>query len=664
MVVGISIGLYGGGTACRAALRRFPDLIETKMSVPDQSGVITDTISLTATLTTLADDPVADAEVAFGVDGTAVGSDTTDATGLATVSYTIPSGPPGDVSIDASFAGDATYAASSGSGTLTRQQVDTKLYVPNRTGEVNGSVVLRGYLLRLDNTPVPGRSLTFKVNDVVVGSAVTDANGRAESIYSPIPPGPGSRTIRVEWAGDDGYRASFGTGTLYVDKNAVYIVVMPRTTRPGDIFRPRALMRRLPDYTPLAGKTLTFKVDGTSIGTAVTGTDGIAMPSFGQTTAWTAGSHTCSAEFAGDDLLVPGSGSAPFNVLPGISFANPVLYSVPTPQQMAAAHLDGDDFLDLIVPSMDGNVYILWGRGDGTFDSAVPYPAGQGGHDVIAVDLDGDGRLDIVVCEKEAEQRIAVLKNYGGRTFSAATFYVLGRATYGVSAGDIDGDGAPDLAVTCQWDNKTAILRNNGDGTFGAPTYLPSFIFYPWYPLLTDFNGDGYMDVVLSGYDNRIQLYAGNGSGGFTDLGHISVGNYPMWIARYDMDGDGLPDLVFSNYWSDAVSILFATRKRGFRLSPLFPAGPRPYTLHCADVDRDGRMDVLVGNGETYGRTFGFTVLRNLGGGILSAPFRFDGAGADAKGTAVGDFNRDGRADMATSSNDANAVGVSLNTTP
>ncbi|MBM3495153.1 MAG: hypothetical protein FJX72_12660 [Armatimonadetes bacterium] len=650
------------GDRTAAALRLSPDLIETKITVPNVSGVITDTISLTATLTTLSDDPIADAEVAFSVDGTAIGTDATDGTGLATVPYAIPDGPTGDVPIGASFAGNEPYAACNGSGTLTRQQVDTKVYVPDRTGEVLGSVVLRGYLYRLDNTPVVGKTLPFKVNDLVAGTAVTSATGRAEFTFSPIPPGPATRTVRVEWAGDDGYRASFGIGTLYVDKNAVYIVVMPRTTRPGDIFKPRALMRRLPDYTPLSGKTLTFKVDGTSIGTAVTGTDGMAMVTYRQTTAWTAGGHTCSAEFAGDDLLVAGSGSAPFTVLAGISFAAPVLYGVPRPQMMTTTHLDGDGFLDFVAPSMDGNLYILWGRGDGTFDPAVGHAIGPGGRAVHTADLNGDGRPDIIVSQ-DPDRRIAVVFNYGGRSFSAPTYYVLGSDPNGIPSADFNGDGLLDLAVAIQYDNRTAVLLNMGGGVLGPPTLL-SHPNLPWYPFATDWNRDGFIDLAVSSYYNQIEFYVGDGMGGFTTVGHVVVGGHPMRIVQTDMDGDGRQDLVVNYRTGGSVGIVFSRRKGTWQVSPAFAAGTYPYTLHAADVDGDGRPDVMVSNGATYGTVTYVTILRNLGGGVLSAPFSFPGAGRDPKGAAYGDFNRDGKPDIATSSDADNAVGISLNTTP
>ncbi|MBM3494590.1 MAG: hypothetical protein FJX72_09785, partial [Armatimonadetes bacterium] len=597
----------------------------TQLDVSDVTGAITDTVTLSATLTTLTGDPVADVQIAFTVDGAGAGSATTNTSGVATTPYVIPAGPTGDVPIDASFAGNETYAASSGSGALTRQQADTKVYVPDRTGEVLGSVLLRGYLYRLDNTPVPGKLLVFNVDGTEVGSVVTTGTGKAETTYGPIPPGPASRALRVDWAGDDGYLASSGTGALSVTKPGVHVFVVAKTTVPGDIFRPRALLRRLPDHVPQQGRAITFKVDGTSIGTAQTNSSGIALGSHGQTTMWAMGSHACDAEFAGDDYLSPGTGATTFNVLAGISFGAPLLYSVPQAQQMAAADFDGDSHLDIAVGSLDGNLYVLWGNGDGTFGGPSAYPIGRGGHDVIAVDVNGDLRLDIVECQDQ-DGRIAVVPNLGGRAFGAPTYYAVGPKPYGVATGDFDRDGDPDLAVSLNGNQSLAVIRNNGDGTFGAATNYGAGQF-PALVLCADINRDGYLDLaVTTMYDDYINLFRGNGNGGFAHFRSIRPGSYPNGMAWGDLDGDGMGDLAVVNQYSHTVNVLFTGRNRSYALSDQFASGGYPYRTRYAHIDADGRPDLVVSNGD-----ISFTVLRNIGGRTLSGPFTFAAAGSHGR---------------------------------
>ncbi|NLI00871.1 MAG: Ig-like domain repeat protein [Chthonomonadales bacterium] len=135
----------------------------TALAVPAVVGTVGTTVDLSATLTVVgAGLPLAGKTVEIKVDGTSVGTDDTDASGVATVAYLIPDGTAvGDHAIGAEFAGDANYEAGSGSGTLN-VDVNTTIVADDQSGMMGQTVVLSATLTRSDNSdPVAGKTVDF-----------------------------------------------------------------------------------------------------------------------------------------------------------------------------------------------------------------------------------------------------------------------------------------------------------------------------------------------------------------------------------------------------------------------------------------------------------------------------------------------------------------------
>jgi len=149
---------------------------------------------------------------------------------------------------------------------------------------------------------------------------------------------------------------------------------------------------------------------------------------------------------------------------------------------------------------------VLLNNGDGTFQAAVNYGAGDGASSVFAVDLDGDGDNDLAVANWYSDN-VSVLLNNGDGTFQAAVNYGAGDNPYSVFAVDLDGDGDNDLAVANRGSNNVSVLLNNGDGTFQA----------------------------------AVNYGAGDGASS---------------VFAVDLDGDGDNDLAVPNPGSDNVSVL------------------------------------------------------------------------------------------------------------
>ena len=291
---------------------------ETSVYVPDRTGTITDAVVLKGYLYRASDKAyVAAKGLSFSVAGTAVGSATTDAGGQAQLTWTITAG---DASrtIQADFAGDAGYLASTGYGMLSAQTTHTKVYVVDRLNvKVKTYTVLKAYLYTTANAIIPGKTLTMSVDGSALGSQATNSSGYISFGYTvPEGSGAGNRVIGASWVGNAGYTASSNTGKLGVVQGNLYIWPYVRSAGRGRTLPLKAYVRSLPDYVIQPGKSIAFSVNGTGVGSADVAADGWA--SVGWFVPWSEplGSHTATAAFAGDSWYAAVSANTTFNVVP------------------------------------------------------------------------------------------------------------------------------------------------------------------------------------------------------------------------------------------------------------------------------------------------------------------------------------------------------------
>jgi hypothetical protein len=308
-----------------------------------------------------------------------------------------------------------------------------------------------------------------------------------------------------------------------------------------------------------------------------------------------------------------------------------------------AGDFNNDGKLDLFLPALADQAIVLLGNGNGTFqpriDSSsfsVPgtYPRGW-----AVGDFNRDGKLDAVATlpsDTSDSGGYIVLLGNGNGTFQAGLVgpMVLGYSRW-VTAGDFNGDGILDLAtadgqqVNGQTGNaEMTILLGNGDGTFrlgghyASPGLPSSDTLNPEDVVAADLNNDGKLDVIVSDYDDNINVFLGNGDGTFQPAMGISPGQYPRDVAIADLNGDGKADLVVTNVGIGQGGAEFTQE------------GYQP-----------GSVAVLYGNGDG---TF-----QNP---IQYSPFAYPGW------TAIGDFNGDGSPDVATTQVfNGHSVGVMLN---
>ncbi len=226
-------------------------------------------------------------------------------------------------------------------------------------------------------------------------------------------------------------------------------------------------------------------------------------------------------------------------------------------QEVAVADLNGDRIPDLVGTSLGfagnpGNIFILLGKGNRTFAKAVNI--GSGGHSPngIAVgDLNHDGIPDLVVANSLSNAEygnVAVLLGKGDGTFEKPVRYQAGVSPWQVVLGDFNGDGKLDLAVLpIGGEDKIYVLLGKGDGTFGEAKAYRSGMF-PESIAVADFNGDGILDLAIANSTNpkpcHVSILLGNGDGTFQPPIAFPVGISPASLITADFNHDGKPDLA------------------------------------------------------------------------------------------------------------------------
>lgn len=324
------------------------------------------------------------------------------------------------------------------------------------------------------------------------------------------------------------------------------------------------------------------------------------------------------------------------------SFGPVVEYPVPdAAQAVAAGDFNGDGRLDIVVTHNDPNISLslLAGNGDGTFTAPVSFPntSGFDSPDVVAADVNNDGRLDLVIAHNAAcftapcviAETISVMLGNGNGTFQPSREIVVGRGTGPIAVGDFNRDGFKDLAIA-GGNAQVFRLFGVGDGTFiqqPTLTLLADTGFVIGTDIdVADFNRDGIEDLVVAIATNgsRTAVLIGNGDGTFrTPLILTDPNlNIPQYQAVADYNGDGFLDLALSmgNGLQGLMNIRNGNGDGTFQ-APVAFALPGPLSsaggahIVAADLNGDGKPDVVLGQAGAFP---GLLVLINSTG--LPAP--------------------------------------------
>jgi hypothetical protein len=341
-----------------------------------------------------------------------------------------------------------------------------------------------------------------------------------------------------------------------------------------------------------------------------------------------------------------------------------------TPDSVAVADLNGDGKLDLVIANAGSNtVSVLLGNGAGGFGPAISFNVGTGAASVTVGDLDGDGKLDLVVANT-GSNTVSVLLGNGAGGFGAASNFATGAAPNSVAIGDLNGDGKPDLVVgTSEPDavfgKDISVLLGTGNGSFGAATNTRAGSS-PRAATIADLNDDGKLDVIVgSTLAGSIVILSGDGAGGFNSTRQIGVGlEKAVALAVGDLNGDGSADIVVagdpSGNGGGVVHVLLGDGAGGFGPVTFYSLSvSSPNSVAIGDLNGDGKVDLAVGDAG------GNVVLLNGNGdGTFQSATKFV-TGSGTNSVVTGDFNGDGKLDLAVAAGTASGTAaVYLNSGP
>ena len=437
--------------------------------------------------------------------------------------------------------------------------------------------------------------------------------------------------------------------------------------------------------------------------------DGTFQPQVASSAEGFAGSGPYSivvGDFTGDgreDLAVAnyfGDSVSVFLGNGGGTFQPPVDYAVGFgPNVVVAADFNDDGRLDLAAAGQSGasdnfagEVAVLLGNGDGTFQPQVTYPvvpapaptneAYLAPSAVVAGDFTGDGRIDLAVVwligsSNSEWAEVSVLLGNGDGTFQPRVIYPVGPPPVpdnggyvdpsAIVAGDFTADGRLDLAVAISsYNNDTpqgevSVLLGNGDGTFEPAVQHPAGLSYNLGGMVAgDFTGDGRIDLAVAGqggasdnYPGEVAVLLGDGDGTFQPAVLYPVGFDPNSIVAVDVAGDGPPDLAVlgANYdaatQTDAgeLTVLLGNGDGTFQPGATYPVGSNPGAIVAGDFTGDGNLDLAFGSESSTGTNLRtVSVLRGNGDGTFSATGQADIT--PMANPLVADVNGDGTNDI------------------
>src|ERR1035437_1946260 len=266
-------------------------------------------------------------------------------------------------------------------------------------------------------------------------------------------------------------------------------------------------------------------------------------------------------------------------------------------------------------------------------------------------------------------------------SFATQQTFAVGRDPWSVTTADVNGDGLPDLIVANAAGSTVSVLLNTTAPGATTPSFATQQTFatgsYPQSVTVADVNGDGLPDLIVANLvSNTVSVLLNTTAPGattpsFATQQTFAVGNSPISVTVADVNGDGLPDLIVGNAGSNTVSVLLNTTPapattfdgNSFAAQQTFATGSDPCSATVADVNGDGKPDLIVAN---YNSATVSVLLNTTAPGATTPSFATQqtfAVGSGPESVTVADVNGDGKPDLIVANRGSATVSVLLNTT-
>jgi len=330
----------------------------------------------------------------------------------------------------------------------------------------------------------------------------------------------------------------------------------------------------------------------------------VCEPAFREPVAYPTGVNPCALTI-GDidldghlDLVVANCSSLNASILFGVgdgSFESPQNLNLGvTPGDVAVGDIDEDGHPDVVICARNySHLLICWGEGNRAFTLPTTLASPPSPSRLRVADLDGDSHLDLIM--NGDLEGVAVIWGDASRTPPDHTVFGLPTPAFTLQLADLNLDGRKDMAVASCADSSLFVLWNQGSRTFSTPTLALSAPGAYLCNCSFGSIGDGAaLDVACvdeSSYLGRIDVALGDGVGGFRNLKAVGVGLIPLDATVADLNGDGADDIAVTNSGSADVSLIDGDT---FALMQTLEAGPCPARIQASDLNDDRYIDLVV----------------------------------------------------------------------
>jgi hypothetical protein len=322
------------------------------------------------------------------------------------------------------------------------------------------------------------------------------------------------------------------------------------------------------------------------------------------------------------------------------------------PKNAIAVNVNHDASLDVVVAQMGTNS-IVWYAGPSFPSSSTIWNSCSSATDVFAADLNSDGWMDVVCACEGAGGKVGWARNNAGSSWTVFPLLENAagvRSAQRVVAVDLNSDGLLDVVVAAGGDAAVTWFRNTGSSTAPSFASVATLVSVPsvWDMSFADVDGDGDIDFASSSFQPSGAVRIHKNAGMSFSSTVVASGNTASRVALIDLNKDGFVDLVA--VWAGDNTVVwyqgssggsFSGSAQTIRSSTLSGVG-----LHVIDMDTDGDLDVITsarnGNAVYY--------VENLGGATSWTSSNIDTGLTQAQCAVVVDFDGDGDYDVISES--------------